>query len=77
MPRADIVLRAVIEQRQVPAREVASWRPGSLLVLEQRHDSPIDVYCENLPVLRARIAEQGGWVALRVEELLIADDWPS
>jgi flagellar motor switch protein FliM len=77
LPRAAVTIRAVIEQRQISAREVAGWRPGSVLVLDQRHDSPIELYCESVPVLRARIAEQGGWVALHIEERLLAENWPS
>lgn len=77
VPRAEVIIRAVIEQRQISARDVAGWQPGTVLVLEQRHDSPIQLYCENVPVLRARIAERDGWVALHVEERLLAENWPN
>jgi flagellar motor switch protein FliM len=77
VPRAEVTVRAVIEQRQISAREVAGWHPGSVLLLEQRHDSPIQIQCENVPVLRARMAEQDGWVALHIEERLLAENWPN
>ena len=76
VPRAEVRLRAVIERRQVPAQELARWQVGSMLVLDRRHDDPIDVFCGDLLVFRARIAEQDGRVALHVEERHIAEDWP-
>jgi flagellar motor switch protein FliM len=76
VPRAEVRLRAVIESRQVSAVEIARWQPGSMLVLDRRHDEPIEVFCGDLLVLTARIAEQDGRVALHVEERHIAEDWP-
>lgn len=77
LPHANVALRAVIEQRRISAAEVLRWRPGSKLYLHRRHDEPIDVICNELPVLRARIAEKDGHVALRVEERRFTDDWPT
>jgi flagellar motor switch protein FliM len=53
------------------------WQPGSKLLLDRRHDEPIDVLCGDLPVLRTRIAEKDGRIALHVEERRFADDWPT
>jgi flagellar motor switch protein FliM len=77
LPLATMKLRAVIERRQITATEVLGWQPGSRLLLDRQHDEPIDVLCDGLPVLRARIAEKGGRMALHVEDRLIADDWPA
>jgi flagellar motor switch protein FliM len=76
LPRAQVTLRAVVESRIISSAEVARWRVGSRVVLDHRHDDPIDVYCDDLLVLRARIAEQDGRVALHIEDRCIADDWP-
>jgi flagellar motor switch protein FliM len=77
LPLATMKLRAVVERRQISATEVLGWQPGAKLLLDRRHDEPIDVVCDGLPVLRARIAEKGGRMALHVEDRLIADDWPA
>ncbi|CAH2605534.1 Flagellar motor switch protein FliM (plasmid) [Rhodovastum atsumiense] len=76
IPRAHVRLRVVLGKRQLSSAEVARWRLGSRLVLDCRHDDPIDVFCDDLLVLRARIAEKDGRVALRVEERHILEDWP-
>lgn len=76
LPRTTVQLRAVIEHRRISALEVLRWRPGSKLVLNRRHNEPIDVLCEGLPVLRANIAEKDGHIALHVAERRLADDWP-
>lgn len=76
LPHAEVPLRAVIEQRPISTAEVMRWRVGSHLVLERRHDEPIDVFCEDLLVLRASIAEKDGRVALCVEDRRLAHDWP-
>jgi flagellar motor switch protein FliM len=76
LPRTTMLLRAVVERRRISAAEVLQWRLGSKLLLNRRHDEPIDVLCEELPVLRAHIVEQDGRIALRVDERRLADDWP-
>jgi flagellar motor switch protein FliM len=76
LPHAEVALRAVIEQRPISTAEVMRWRVGSHLVLDRRHDEPIDVYCEDLLVLRASIAEKDGRVALCVQDRRLAQDWP-
>jgi flagellar motor switch protein FliM len=76
LPRTTMHLRAVVEHRRISASEVLRWRPGSRLLLNRRHDEPIDVICEGLPVLRAHIAERDGRLALLVDERRIAEDWP-
>lgn len=76
LPHAQVALRAVIEQRPATMAEVVKWRPGTNLVLDRRHDEAIDVYCDDLLVLRAGIAEKDGRLALRVEDRRLAHDWP-
>jgi flagellar motor switch protein FliM len=76
LPHTDVALRAVIERRRVSATEVLRWRIGSTVVLNRRHDEPIDVFCDDLLVLRARMAEHDGRIALHVEERRLAEDWP-
>lgn len=76
LPRTTMHVRAVIERRRISALEVLRWRPGSKLLLNRRHDEPIEVECEGLPVLRAHIAEKDGHIALHVNERRIAEDWP-
>jgi flagellar motor switch protein FliM len=75
-PGTTMRLRAIIEQRRISALEVMRWRPGSRLLLNQKHDEPINVTCEELPVLRAHIAEKDGHIALRIHERRLAEDWP-
>jgi flagellar motor switch protein FliM len=76
LPRTTMLLRAVVEQRRISAAEVLQWRVGSKLLLNRRHDEPIDILCEELPVMRAHIAERDGRIALRIDERRLADDWP-
>jgi flagellar motor switch protein FliM len=77
LPRTDVTLRAVIERRRIPATEVLRWRVGSVVALNRRHDEPIDVFCDDLLVLRACMAEHDGRIALHVEERRLAEDWPA
>jgi flagellar motor switch protein FliM len=77
LPHTNVTLRAVVERRRISSAQVLSWRPGSKLDLDRRHDEAIDVFCNDLPVLRTRIAEKDGRIALHVEERRIADDWPN
>jgi flagellar motor switch protein FliM len=77
LPHAGMVLRAVIERRRISATEVLRWQIGSTLLLNRRHDEPIDVVCDDLLVLRARMAEHDGRIALHVEERRLAEDWPT
>ncbi len=76
IPHTTVELRCVVENRAVPAGVVAGWGVGSSLVLDRRHDELVELYCDELLVLRGRIAERNGRVALQVEERLLADDWP-
>jgi flagellar motor switch protein FliM len=76
LPRTTMHIRAIIERRRISAREVLRWRLGSKLLLNHRHDEPIDIECEGLRVLRAHIAEKDGRIALHVSERRIAEDWP-
>ncbi len=75
LPQASMRLKAVIERRRVSATEVLRWRVGSTLLLNRHHEVPIDVFCDDLLVLRARMAEQDGRIALHVEERRLAEDW--
>jgi flagellar motor switch protein FliM len=77
LPHTTVTLRAVVERRRISCAEVLRWRPGSKLFLNRRHDEPIDVLCNDLPVLRTRIAEKDGRIALHVEERRFTDDWPA
>jgi flagellar motor switch protein FliM len=77
LPHAGMALRAVIERRRISATEVLRWRVGSTLLLNRHHEEPIDVFCDDLLVLRARMAEQDGRIALHVEERRLAEDWPA
>lgn len=77
LPHAGMPLRAVIERRRISASEVLRWHVGSILALHRQHDEPIDVFCEDLLVLRARMAEQDGRIALHVEQRRLAEDWPA
>jgi flagellar motor switch protein FliM len=76
LPHAQVRLRAIIERRRIQAAEVLRWQAGSKLVLHRRHDEPIDIFCNDLLVLRGCIAEKDGRIALHIEERRIADDWP-
>jgi flagellar motor switch protein FliM len=77
LPHTDVTVRAVIERRRISATEVLRWGIGSTVVLNRRHDEPIDVFCDDLLVLRARMAEHDGRIALHVEERRLAEDWPA
>jgi flagellar motor switch protein FliM len=76
LPYTPVRLRAVIEQRRVPAADVLHWEVGSKLLLRRRHDESIDVFCSDLLVLRGRIAEKDGHIALHIEERRTVEDWP-
>jgi flagellar motor switch protein FliM len=76
LPHAEIELRAVIEQRPISTAEVMGWQVGSRLLLDRRQDEPIDVFCKELLVLRAAMADKEGRLALRVSECRLAQDWP-
>ncbi len=76
LPLTEVPLRAVIERRRISATEVLRWHVGSTVSLNRRHDEPIDVFCDELLVLRARMAEHDGRIALHVEERRLAEDWP-
>ncbi|MBV9829023.1 MAG: FliM/FliN family flagellar motor switch protein [Alphaproteobacteria bacterium] len=76
LPYAEVGLQAVIEERPISTTEVMSWKPGSRLLLERRQDEQIDVFCNELLVLRAAMAEKEGRLALHVSECRFAKDWP-
>ncbi len=76
LPQAHVRLRAVIERRRMQAAEVLRWQVGSKLILSRRHDEAIDLFCQDLLVLRGRMAEKDGRIALHVEERRTAEDWP-
>jgi flagellar motor switch protein FliM len=76
LPYAEVDLRAVLEQRPISTAEVMSWQVGSRLLLERHQDEPIDVFCNELLVLRAAMADKDGRLALRVSECRLAQDWP-
>lgn len=77
LPRTQVRLRAVLGRCEASPAEIAGWRVGTQLVLGSRQDEPVDLFCDDLLLLRARIAEKGGRVALLVEERLIRDDLPA
>ncbi len=76
LPHTEVSLRAVIERRPISTTEVLSWKVGSRLLLDHRPDQPIDIFCNDLLLLRALIAEQDGNIALRVDERRLTNDSP-
>ncbi len=76
LPLTNVRLRAVIETRRVSTSDLMRWRVGSHLALSRRHDEPIDLFCGELAVLQARIAEKDGRIALHVEQRRLTEDWP-
>lgn len=76
LPYAEVELRAVVEERPISSAEVMNWQVGSRVLLERRQDESIDVFCNDLLVLRAAIAEKEGRLALRVSECRFTKDWP-
>jgi flagellar motor switch protein FliM len=76
LPLTSVTLRAVVERRRVSTSDVLRWRVGSHLPLGRRHDDPIELFCRDLLVLHARIAEKDGHIALHVEDRRLAKDWP-
>jgi flagellar motor switch protein FliM len=75
LPRVGMKVRAILERRRSTAGEVMNWKVGSTLVLNRRRDESLEVFCDDLLVLRARMAEQDGRIALHVDEKRIAEDW--
>jgi len=72
----DAAWRSHLET-ELPHTEVLRWHVGSTVLLNRRHDEPIDVFCDDLLVLRARMAEHDGRIALHVDERRLAEDWPA
>lgn len=68
VPQANVELQAVLEQRTINISTVARWRPGTILMLNRRHDDPVELTCEKMLVARAMIGEHDGRVALQIEE---------
>jgi flagellar motor switch protein FliM len=77
LPHAEVEIKAVIEERPISTTEVMSWRVGSRVLLERRQEETIDVFCNDLLVLRAAIADKDGRLALRVAECRLQQDWPT
>jgi flagellar motor switch protein FliM len=75
LPLIGMKVKAILERRRATAGEVLQWKVGSTLVLNHRRDEPLEVFCDDLLVLRARMAEQDGRIALHVDEKRLAEDW--
>jgi flagellar motor switch protein FliM len=76
LPHTSVTLRAIVERRRISTSEVLRWRVGSNLLLSRRHDDPIELFCRDLLVLHARIAEKDGRIALHIEDRRLPEDWP-
>jgi flagellar motor switch protein FliM len=76
LPHAEVELRAVVEERPISTSDVMNWRVGSQIILDRRHDEPIDVFCNELLIFRASIANKDGRIALHVDERRLGHDWP-
>ena len=76
LPQTGVTLRAIVERRRIATSDLLRWRVGTTLPLSRRHDDPIELFCRDLLLLRARIAEKDGRIALHVEDRRLAEDWP-
>ena len=71
--RTQMEVRAVLDERSVPLRQMLDLKVGDTLMLDAQPDDLVDIKCGAISLTRGRIGRMGHKVCVRVEEPLSVD----
>lgn len=66
----DVEIEAVLDQIHLPLSEVLSWQPGSQVKLEAEVNSPVVLFCNNVPLVRGVVGHKAGNIAIKTIDSL-------
>lgn len=72
----DVELEAVIDEQTLDLGQVLAFEVGSVLRLGARPNDLVVVRCGHVPLLRGRVGQQSGHIAVQVEERLALEGTP-
>ncbi len=67
---ADVKLRAVLEERRMTLKEIASLKVGQVIALKAGINTNIKLECNNEPLFLCRVGQSDGAYTVRVEKVL-------
>ncbi len=70
--KTELEVRAVLDEQQTTLRRVLTLKVGETLMLNAGPQSPVRLYCGQIPVTEGRVGRIGGNIALRVERPITA-----
>jgi flagellar motor switch protein FliM len=71
--QTDISLEAVLDQVDMPLREVLEWTEGSRLELNASPTSKINIRCGEIPMLTGYMGRKGGHIAVRIADKVVRE----
>lgn len=66
----QVQIDAVLDEQQMTLREVMDFKVGQTLMLNASPDSPIELKCGGIPIVRGHIGRVGPFVAVKVDKTL-------
>jgi flagellar motor switch protein FliM len=64
----DVELAAIMGEQMLPLREVMNLEVGSLVILNSRPDSTIQLECNGVPMFSAKMGRSGNRLAVQIED---------
>ena len=64
----EVELTAVMDEIELPLRDVFNLEVGSQLIFNATHDSSIELRCSSVPMYRANMGRHGNRIAVQVQE---------
>lgn len=63
----EVTLDAILDKTMIPLNDVLQWEKGSQVVFAAKPDSILTIQCGDIPVMRGRIGQRNGAIAIQVE----------
>ncbi len=71
--RTEVEINAILGEMPMSLREVMEWKVGSTLVLETRADDMVELRCGERPMFTGKMGRRDKYIAVRLEEEVVAD----
>jgi flagellar motor switch protein FliM len=64
----EVELTAVMDERDLPLKDIFSLRVGSRIMFGTTPDCPIEMRCAGVPMYTAKMGRRGGHIAVQIED---------
>jgi len=74
--QTEVNLEAVLDQVELPLREILNWKEGSRLELNAVPNTKVSMRCGDVDMFNGNMGRKGAHIAVRIAERLALDDLP-